>query len=125
MKNLVGILVLGVGLTAGLFGQTASLAGTVSDPSGAVIPSAVVTVVNTETGLQREDKSDSQGRYTMEPCRPARTSSQPRPRRRYGAKSTMCVYTSACVPGRGGLREGGVYFHNGGGGGLCGAAQYA
>ena len=66
MKNLVGILVLGVGLTAGLFGQTASLAGTVSDPSGAVIPSAVVTVVNTETGLQREDKSDSQGRYTMD-----------------------------------------------------------
>ena len=70
MKNLVGILMLGIGLTAGLFGQTASLSGTVSDPSGAVIPSAVVTVVNTETGLQREDKSDSQGRYTMDALPP-------------------------------------------------------
>ncbi len=70
MKNLVGILMLGIGLTAGLFGQTASLSGTVSDPSGAVIPNAVVTVVNTETGLQREDKSDSQGRYTMDALPP-------------------------------------------------------
>jgi hypothetical protein len=61
---------LGIGLTAGLFGQTASLAGTVSDPSGAVIPNAVVTVVNTETGLQREDKSDTQGRYTMDALPP-------------------------------------------------------
>src|ERR1019366_9462857 len=44
--------------------------GTVTDPTGAVIPGAVVTIVNTETGLQREDKSDSQGRYTMEQLPP-------------------------------------------------------
>ena len=70
MKTLVGILALGVALAAGLFGQMASLAGTVSDPTGAVIPGAVVTIVNTETGLQREDKSDTQGRYTMEQLPP-------------------------------------------------------
>jgi hypothetical protein len=65
MKTLAGILVLGAALTASLFAQTASLAGTVSDPTGAVIPKAVVTVTNTETGAKRSDTSDSQGRYTI------------------------------------------------------------
>src|SRR5674476_1161943 len=70
MKKLVGILALCIALSTCLFGQTSSLAGTVTDPTGAVIPGAVVTIVNTETGLQREDKSDSQGRYTMEQLPP-------------------------------------------------------
>jgi hypothetical protein len=70
MKKLVGILALCVALSTCLCGQTASLTGTVADPTGAVIPNAVVTVVNTETGLQREDKSDTQGRYTMEQLPP-------------------------------------------------------
>jgi len=70
MKKLVGVLALAVALSTCLFGQTSSLAGTVTDPTGAVIPGAVVTIVNTETGLQREDKSDSQGRYTMEQLPP-------------------------------------------------------
>src|SRR5258708_6201744 len=65
MKKLVGILVLGAALTVSLFAQTASLAGTVSDPTGAVIPKAVVTVTNTQTGAKRSDTSDSQGRYTI------------------------------------------------------------
>src|SRR5450756_718485 len=70
MKKLVGILALCIALSTCLFGQTSSLAGTVTDPTGAVIPGAVVAIVNTETGLQREDKSDSQGRYTMEQLPP-------------------------------------------------------
>jgi hypothetical protein len=70
MKKLVGVLALAVALSTCLFGQTSSLAGTVTDPTGAVIPGAVVTIVNTETGLQREDKSDTQGRYTMEQLPP-------------------------------------------------------
>src|SRR5258708_10253493 len=65
MKKLVGILVLGAALTVSLFAQTASLAGTVSDPTGAVIPKAVVTVTNTQTGAKRSDTSDSEGRYTI------------------------------------------------------------
>ena len=66
MKTLVGILVLGVSLAVGLFGQTTSVAGTRSaDPTGAVIPKAVVSVTNTQTGAKRSDTSDSQGRYTI------------------------------------------------------------
>ena len=65
MKTLVGILVLGVSLAVGLFGQTTSVAGTVADPTGAVIPKAVVSVTNTQTGAKRSDTSDSQGRYTI------------------------------------------------------------
>src|SRR5208337_5562264 len=47
------------------FGQvgTASLQGTVADQSGAVIAGAAVTVKNTQTGVTRVLKTDSQGRY--------------------------------------------------------------
>jgi hypothetical protein len=65
MKRIVGILTLCIAFGAGLFGQTASLGGTVSDPTGAVIPKAVVNVTNTQTGAKRSDTSDSQGRYTI------------------------------------------------------------
>jgi hypothetical protein len=40
-----------------------SLNGTVTDPSGAVIPHAVVKLQNTQTGVQRETTSDDAGRY--------------------------------------------------------------
>ena len=65
MKKLVGILVLGAALTASLFGQTATISGTVADPTGGVIPKAVVSVTNTQTGAKRSDTSDAQGRYTI------------------------------------------------------------
>jgi len=50
----------------GLFAQTTSITGTVSDPSGAVIPSASISIVNIETGAQRETTADAQGRYTIQ-----------------------------------------------------------
>jgi len=65
MKRLVGIPALLGALSARLFGQTASLSGTVADPTGAVIPKAVVTVTSTQTGAKRSDTSDAQGRYTI------------------------------------------------------------
>src|SRR3954454_10256071 len=65
MKRLGGIPALLGALSAGLFGQTASLSGTVADPTGAVIPKAVVTVTSTQTGAKRSDTSDAQGRYTI------------------------------------------------------------
>ncbi len=65
MKILAGILVLGAALTASLFAQTATISGTVADPTGAVIPKAVVSVTNTQTGAKRSDTSDAQGRYTI------------------------------------------------------------
>jgi hypothetical protein len=70
MKKLFGLCAISVSLTASLFGQTTSLNGTVSDPSGAVIPNATINIVNVETGLQREEKSDSQGRYNLEAVPP-------------------------------------------------------
>ena len=42
-----------------------SLVGTVTDPSGAVIPNADITVTDIGTGQIRQDKSDSSGRYNF------------------------------------------------------------
>src|ERR1041384_1311304 len=45
--------------------QTAgTISGTVSDATGALIPGALVTVKNLDTGLTRELVSDEQGRYS-------------------------------------------------------------
>ena len=53
------------------FGQaTTTLNGTVTDPSGAVIPGATLTLTNTGTSLEREATSDSQGRYTFTQVQP-------------------------------------------------------
>ncbi|MGH9356448.1 MAG: carboxypeptidase regulatory-like domain-containing protein, partial [Terriglobia bacterium] len=41
----------------------ATLSGTVSDPSGAVIPNAQVSIKNTSTGLTRNAKTDASGLY--------------------------------------------------------------
>jgi hypothetical protein len=56
--------------SAVLFGQTTSLTGTVADPSGAVIPGATISIVNTQTGAARDAVTDAQGRYTMERLTP-------------------------------------------------------
>ncbi len=65
MKKLIGICALSLFSVASMFAQTTSLSGSVSDPTGAVIPKAVVSVTNTQTGAKRSDVSDSQGRYTI------------------------------------------------------------
>ena len=49
---------------------TSSLNGMVTDPSGAVIPGATLTLTNTGTSLEREATSDSQGRYTFSQVQP-------------------------------------------------------
>jgi Carboxypeptidase regulatory-like domain/TonB dependent receptor len=46
-----------------------SVTGTVSDTSGAVIPNAKVTLLNTDVGLTMEGISDSGGRYTFSPVK--------------------------------------------------------
>src|SRR5437870_2772968 len=49
-----------------LFAQgTASISGTVLDPSGSSITGASVTVHSTATGLSRNMKTDAQGRYLI------------------------------------------------------------
>jgi protocatechuate 3,4-dioxygenase beta subunit len=45
--------------------NTATLAGTVVDPSGAAVKGAKVTVTNTATGATRTADSDDAGRYNF------------------------------------------------------------
>ena len=46
-------------------GTTGSISGTVSDQTKAVIPGVAITVKNVETGLERTQVSDNQGRYRV------------------------------------------------------------
>lgn len=43
--------------------DTASVLGTVSDPSGALIPNAKITLLNTQTGIQSTQTTDASGSY--------------------------------------------------------------
>src|ERR1700744_6577732 len=43
----------------------ASLHGTVTDPTGAVVPGAVITAVNTSTNISTSTKTDSRGYYAV------------------------------------------------------------
>jgi hypothetical protein len=53
-------------LTPYLFGQNlTSLTGVITDPSGAVVPGATITMVNTQTGAQRETESNATGVYSF------------------------------------------------------------
>src|SRR5438309_6586768 len=44
---------------------TGSISGTVRDPSGAVIPSATVTALNTGTGISQSVETDAVGFYAF------------------------------------------------------------
>ena len=43
--------------------QEGTILGTVSDPTGAVVPNASISIVNLETGLSSEFVSDAVGQY--------------------------------------------------------------
>src|SRR6266849_5459888 len=58
-------LLLGCGMTHAQGVNTASLAGTVVDPSGAALKGAKVTVTNGATGSERSAISDDAGRYNL------------------------------------------------------------
>ena len=68
MRKAIGILATQVLLFGGLaFGQiiVSSVVGTVTDPSGAVIPGAKVTVTNTNTGINVKATTSSNGTYSV------------------------------------------------------------
>src|SRR5579884_4228777 len=60
-----GILALGLVCGAGAQNITATLTGTVTDPSGALVPAATVTVHNNATGQERTATTDATGVYTL------------------------------------------------------------
>src|SRR6202158_4315218 len=47
-------------------GVTASISGTVKDPSGAAIAGATVTATNTETGISQAQTTNGQGFYSFQ-----------------------------------------------------------
>jgi hypothetical protein len=70
MRNFLKSFLLMLTLIAGppaLWAQstTATIAGTVSDESGAVLPNAEITATNTATGVKRTVASDAAGRYLI------------------------------------------------------------
>lgn len=62
---LFAILIVSVNTLKAQVTDTATIQGTVTDTSGAVVPSAQVVVTNTGTGISRSVSSDAQGRYSV------------------------------------------------------------
>src|SRR5438874_5227942 len=70
-NRFLGVLVLLlVSLGASLAQSTATLAGTVTDPTGAVVPNANVKVRSLATNTTRETVSDSAGAYVVPSLQP-------------------------------------------------------
>ncbi|MBS1835350.1 MAG: carboxypeptidase regulatory-like domain-containing protein [Acidobacteria bacterium] len=65
MNRLLSALALSGLCTLTLFAQTSSVSGTVTDPSGALIPNASLELDSSATGVHRETKGDSEGRYSF------------------------------------------------------------
>jgi hypothetical protein len=75
MRNFLSFLLLMTATVAVSFGQAissngGSIQGTVTDPTGAIIPNAVVVVSNSDTGFSRTLATDSAGLYTIGPLNP-------------------------------------------------------
>ena len=65
MKNIIRLAVLSLCLGMAMGQGLTSVSGTVTDPLGALIPSAKVTLTQSETGASRTGVSDAQGRYAF------------------------------------------------------------
>lgn len=63
--SLAALLIAAVAAPAAQGGNSASVRGTVTDPSGAVIPGATVKVVNTVSGFSKTTKTDAAGEYEI------------------------------------------------------------
>ena len=72
MRWLLGLIVVTL-LCSALFAQlpTSTLNGTVTDPQGAAVANAKVTIVSQTTGAVRDTTTDAQGFYTFTNLTPA------------------------------------------------------
>ncbi|HEY4356431.1 MAG TPA: TonB-dependent receptor [Acidobacteriaceae bacterium] len=59
----ISLSLLNQGLSAQSAGSAGTLVGIVTDPTGAVVPGAVVTIINPVSGYNRNSTTDSTGRY--------------------------------------------------------------
>jgi hypothetical protein len=65
LRHLLVLCVLVVGASFAFGQAAATIVGTVSDPSGSVIPNVKITVTNTETGLTRTISTSDSGQYVL------------------------------------------------------------
>ncbi len=70
MKNLLLYLAAALLAATAAFAQTTAITGTVTDPSGAIVPGATITITNLQNGAEREATSDAQGRYAIQQVTP-------------------------------------------------------
>jgi len=63
MRFLFVLVVVLVGCSISTFAQQATIVGTVTDPSGAVVPNVNVTITNTDTGLSKVYPTNDAGQY--------------------------------------------------------------
>lgn len=59
-------------LAAPLWSQSAQMTGRITDPTGAVVPEATVSVIASETGVRRRVSSNQEGYYTVPLLQPGR-----------------------------------------------------
>src|ERR1043165_957403 len=57
------VLMLAAGLS--LFAQSGTMTGTVTDPVGAVLPGALITITNVDNNFERTFTTDDRGDYTV------------------------------------------------------------
>ena len=62
-NNLLLSILMVLGSAAGLAQTTATIVGTVTDPSGAVVPGVSITVTSKDTGLTRKATTNLSGNY--------------------------------------------------------------
>src|SRR3954449_11780071 len=67
MRYVAFTLILGCTFAASLFAQesTARLLGTVTDPTGAVVPHASISAKNVATGLEKKAQANESGDYSI------------------------------------------------------------
>lgn len=71
LYQLIVIAFLSLAFVPSLWGQsTATLSGTVTDPTGAVVPNATVLIHSQDTGVDRSTVTDSQGFYSAPSLQP-------------------------------------------------------
>jgi hypothetical protein len=63
LRFLFVLLTVLIGFSASTFAQQATIVGTVTDPSGAVVPNVAITVTNNETSVSRVIPTNDAGQY--------------------------------------------------------------